>query len=358
MIEERDVFSSVSELVEKIGEAPPHWEELDKEVVAGPRYRYPFGLWFRGEDKSYPLGNLIPGVFRIVDGKVYDEVSMFNVFRLRAGDYRKDNPTTLDWLCLMQHYGLPTRLIDWTESPLVALYFAVRDKANHDEDGFIYALDARRLNRMTDVLRTPVRSGIHVPESFNSAIRAECADRPILASLFKVRTVLECDQTDSLPTPDLDDILNKSSKKNRGFLRLLRMPTAVFPFRTNGRMIAQYSLFTVHGGRMELDPPRTQGPTVGPPIHLDQVNEECNIPIVWSYRIPFSRKAKIKEQLESLGVHEGTLFPEIEQQASYAKRIWLVAGQPQSINKRADAGKSRITPRSTGRKPRKRGSTG
>lgn len=61
-------------------------------------------------------------------------------FRRRARTLLPDPPSTLwEWLILAQHFGLPTRLLDWTENPLVALYFAVRDNDGLSDDGQLFA---------------------------------------------------------------------------------------------------------------------------------------------------------------------------------------------------------------------------
>jgi FRG domain len=62
------------------------------------------------------------------------------------------------WLFLMQHYGLPTRLLDWSESPLIALYFAVKEAAYQEKNGRIWCLQPYKLNLLCDV------NGIALPQ--------------------------------------------------------------------------------------------------------------------------------------------------------------------------------------------------
>jgi hypothetical protein len=75
--------------------------------------------------------HLSPGIL------VISENSALEQFRSRALPFLPSRPSNdWEWLSIGQHYGLPTRLLDWTQNPLVALFFAC--EKHSDRDGAVY----------------------------------------------------------------------------------------------------------------------------------------------------------------------------------------------------------------------------
>lgn len=86
---------------------------------------------------------LVPSVGRRRDGYSYQkdaEKALFEQFKREALPFLPTRPENdWEWLALAQHHGVPTRLLDWSESPLVSLFFAVW--GNDDEDAGLYIID-------------------------------------------------------------------------------------------------------------------------------------------------------------------------------------------------------------------------
>lgn len=110
--------------------------------------------WFRGtRDCTYQL---VPSLYRHPKIKSPDclidlEWELLSQFRHEAPPFAGKLPAEhLELLFLMQHYGIPTRLLDWTENPFIALFFALenarQERPGEEKEATVWLLDPIRLN--------------------------------------------------------------------------------------------------------------------------------------------------------------------------------------------------------------------
>ena len=137
-------LGSVKDFVEKVCDLRDAW-------IVGPAY---FDPWFRGQTSVKWM--LEPGIFRF--GLFDDEDEIRDQFQRKGPQYMTEFPPAdyWSWYFLMQHYGAPTRLLDWTDSALIALFFALNSNPkppidpeypDEAEDAVVWMLDPWWLNR-------------------------------------------------------------------------------------------------------------------------------------------------------------------------------------------------------------------
>ncbi len=218
-------------------------------VVAATRAFGDTRPWWRGHrDAKWPL---VPSVYR--KGFERKESSLAQRFRLMARSRSSSCPAaddTFDWLFLMQHYRLPTRLLDWSQSPLVALYFALEEP--DDRDAAVWALCPTQLN-----VAQGTAERICSPGSDTLGHLGLQAFRP-----------------------------NKSAQDQR----VLALLTAEFDVRH----MVQQSAFTIHGRSEPIDK-----------------MPDCNR-FLMLLHIPAAEKKGLRQLLTLFGINRASLFPDLE----------------------------------------------
>jgi hypothetical protein len=219
-------------------------------------------IWFRGQaDASWPLK---PSLLR-KRGGLKAEQALVKRFKQNAYLLLPPRPVQEhEWLFIMQHHGVPTRLLDWTESPLVAVYFSV---VKHPKmDGTLWALLPMELNRQANI---PGLGPNDIP-AFD--------EDPFLASYVPSKLAQEPEETEQ-PT------------------------VAILAPRNTTRSQVQLTVFTVNH--------RNDDPIEG----LGDARH------IWRYIVPTSAKRRLREELEQLHITELSLFPELPNVGLYAKEI-------------------------------------
>lgn len=235
-LKEREIMS-VQSLLEALGE--------DNGGYAG-------AVWYRGQTQSD--WDLTPGYVRLKTPP--SEATLLKRFKQSAAMLIEKTPKeSFDWLFLMQHYGVPTRLLDWSESPLVGLYFAVENEDDSDHDGALWLLRPSELNK-------------------NAHINNK-------------------EEDDYIPSFDDDELSSYSVESLAQNRRIQLLPVATIATRNNARIQAQLGVFTIHHHEK---------------VSVEAVGDSSH---VIKYTIPVKVKPLIRQQLELLGFSRFQLFPEL-----------------------------------------------
>lgn len=246
---------------------------------------------FRGQRNSEWLDN--PGILREKTKIISHEYSAVRDLQSVHPQEFLQDLNMFDRLVRMQHYGLPTRLLDVSSNPLVALFFATEPYRSTKKvvDGKVIVYDVPKLRRkyfdsdsvsctanlanLSDEEKDDLRSNSHLDiEKFNE-----------LLSCDRLIQFIRSDKPHFRPSINPAD---------------LSKAYYVTPKMQNSRIIAQHGAFIIFG----LTIVRIPSGTAQNGIRRTMIE------------IPQDAKAPIRRELDALGINAGTLFPDLTHAAS------------------------------------------
>jgi hypothetical protein len=199
-------------------------------------------------------------------------LTSFRKYALRSAVH---GDSVWNWLSLAKHHGLPTRLLDWTYSPFVAMHFATHDVRHFDDDAAIWCVDYRKTNEL-------------LPKQLSKLIEGE--DVNIFTTELLSRAATTLDEFDRLGKND--------------FVLFFEPPSL------DERIVNQFALFSLPSS---------------PRLKLDELLEQREA----SYRriiIPANLKWEIRDKLDQANITERVLFPGLDGLSQWLKRYFTTRG--------------------------------
>jgi len=254
-------------------------------------------LYYRGQ--GYFGFKAQPSIYRN-DGLVENEHRMYREIITKCPNDFIDAKSTFEHLVKMQHYFLPSRLLDITKNPLIALFFACISEGNDDGEILIYDFNL---------------DDIKFYDSDSVSVVSNLARRP---STFSIENIKSKSKEDFNKEGEIQLLLHEIKEEKPYFKSLIKADDlesviCVKPKLDNPRIIKQEGAFLLFG----IDSNKKKCAT------FDK-NKQV---LIDSKRLIVMRenKQKILEQLASLGIMKSTIYPEIEHVAIQMKNKYEIS---------------------------------
>jgi hypothetical protein len=243
-------------------------------IIDGLDFDQRVPMWFRGVGKTSHA--LVPSLYRHptlrTTAELLDiESKMMTRFKERAVPYLNSYELKAwEYLFLMQHHGVPTRLLDWTENPFIALYFSLSSAIQFQRN------------------EEPAAVWVLSPSLWNETVFQHLS--------YKGGPLSVTDRLITRYEPLAADILPE-------------MPAAIFGIHNNPRIIAQRGVFTIFGS--SIDPMENL-------VQNKMFPDGCLIKI----EIPPDKIKTLLGRLFSTGYTESMIYPGLDGLALENKRIY------------------------------------